>query len=66
MIVIMPMPAIRVVIMVMPVIGLVAALIFSMVVIVTVVRMMVRMPMHTFIGLERRRHLDALEPVLRH
>ena len=60
--------------MIMRVIGLVAVMIFSMVVIVTVVRMMmmvmpmmmtVRMLLRTVIGLERRRHLDTLEPVLR-
>jgi hypothetical protein len=28
--------------------------------------MMVPMPLRAIIGLERRRHLDALEPVLRH
>lgn len=29
-------------------------------------RMIVVMPMRTIIGLERRRHLDALKPMLRH
>jgi hypothetical protein len=58
---------ITVMVRVMLVTLLVPALLMSMMMIAVVPMIMrVPMPMRTFIGLERRRHLDGPEPVLSH